>query len=305
MEKSIRVLMVDDEEQFRSTTKKILARRGFQMILAGSGAEALEKMAERPDVVVLDIKMPGMDGHETLREIKKRAPDIPVIMLTGHGDPASAKEALEHGATDYLAKPCDIDLLSSKIHNARRKQRYGGEPGAEKKIVDIMIPISDYTRLTPDHTVREALQELRTSFSCKQTTSSIMETGHRSILVLDDAGKTVVGVLSIQNLMEAVLPKYLRAPKPSMADSLVYSPMFWCGMFTTAVGELAEKKISDLMGPVPFSIDVGANLMEAAYEMVQNSARRLIVMSETKPVGVLREQEMFFEMERIVNGSDR
>ena len=115
MSRKIKVLMVDDEEKFRSTTRKILNRRGFDTSLAGSGQEALDKLKDEPDVVVLDIKMPGMDGHETLQEIKKRRPDLPVIMLTGHGAMPSAREALKHGASDYLTKRCDIDLLASKI----------------------------------------------------------------------------------------------------------------------------------------------------------------------------------------------
>ena len=64
----IKVLMVDDEEQFRETTKKILNKKGFETILAGSGEEAIEKLSEEPDVVILDIRMPGMDGHETLKK---------------------------------------------------------------------------------------------------------------------------------------------------------------------------------------------------------------------------------------------
>ena len=119
MGKKIRVLMVDDEEQFRSTTSKILTRRGYQTTVAESGEAAigiLKKSAQ--DVVVLDVKMPGMDGHEALREIKKIDPNVQVIMLTGHGTMDSAKTSLEDEAFDYLNKPCDMDLLASKINDA-------------------------------------------------------------------------------------------------------------------------------------------------------------------------------------------
>lgn len=85
MSKKIKVLMVDDEKQFRATTKKILNKKGFETVLAGSGEEAIKKLQEHPDVVILDIKMPGMDGHQALKEIKKISPDLPIIMLTGHG----------------------------------------------------------------------------------------------------------------------------------------------------------------------------------------------------------------------------
>ena len=86
MTQKIKVLMVDDEERFRITTAKILERKGFHTILAESGEEALEKIKEKPDVVVLDIRMTGMDGEETLAKIKESNPEIPVIMLTGHGE---------------------------------------------------------------------------------------------------------------------------------------------------------------------------------------------------------------------------
>ncbi|MFH0729153.1 MAG: response regulator [Pseudomonadota bacterium] len=126
MDTSIKVLMVDDEERFRETTKKILEHEGFQVFLAGSGPEALAKLSENPDVVVLDIKMPGMDGHETLEKIKAQAPDLPVIMLTGHGARPSAQKALTKGAFEYLTKPCDIALLTSKIREAYAHVRERG-----------------------------------------------------------------------------------------------------------------------------------------------------------------------------------
>ncbi|MCK4786068.1 MAG: response regulator [Desulfobacteraceae bacterium] len=118
MKDKIKVLMVDDEEQFRATTKKILDKRGFNTIVAESGEEAIDKIKENPDVVILDIKMPGIDGHEALKEIKKLSPDLPVIMLTGHGSEKAAKEGIEFGAFDYLTKPCELQALLSKIREA-------------------------------------------------------------------------------------------------------------------------------------------------------------------------------------------
>ena len=122
----IRVLMVDDEEQFRATTSKILTRKGYETTMAGSGEEAIEILRKNPqDVVILDIKMPGMDGHQTLEEIKKIDADIPVIMLTGHGALESAKESLKLGAVDYLSKPCEIDLLAAKINDVHAMAKKG------------------------------------------------------------------------------------------------------------------------------------------------------------------------------------
>ena len=298
MSLKIKVLMVDDEAQFRATTERILSRRGFQTIMAESGEEAIEKLGENPDVVVLDIKMSGMDGYDTLREIKRIKPALPVIMLTGHGALPSAKEALAQGAFDYLVKPCDIDILTTKITEAS-KPRISREAIEEKIVKDVMIPIADYTTLTQDSTVREAIDKLHKSFHAKISTSRIMETGHRSILVFDEQGK-IRGLLAIIDLLKAIMPAYLSAPKPSMADSIQYSPMFWSGMFEREVIRLANKKIKDVMSPAPLTIEADANLMEAANIMITNHERRLAVIQSGDVVGVIREQDLFFEIERIL-----
>ena len=298
MSQKIKVLMVDDEAQFRATTERILTRRGFQTIMAASGEEALKKLDEKPDVVVLDIKMPGMDGHETLHEIKKRLPDLPVIILTGHGALPSAREAREKGAFDYLTKPCDIDTLAAKISEAHRQELHEEVP-AEKTVREAMIPIEDYTTLNQDSTIKEAIDKLRESFLAKVSTSRIMETGHRSILVFDNRGK-IIGILAIIDLLQAIMPGYLSAPKPSTADSIQYSPMFWSGMFQREVIRLADKKIKDIMSPAPLTIDAKANLMEAAYTMVYHAKRRLAVMDSGEVIGIIREQDLFFEIEKIL-----
>jgi CheY-like chemotaxis protein len=294
----IRVLMVDDEEQFRATTSKILTRKGYATTMAGSGEEAIEVLRKNPqDVVILDIKMPGMDGHRTLVEIKKMAPDLPVIMLTGHGAMESAKESLKGGAYDYLSKPCDIDLLAAKINDA-----YGGvkkKVKEEKKAGDIMIPLEAYTTADLGSTVKQAIEKLKASYETCLSTGKLMETGHRSIVVFDGQGN-LAGILSILDLIAAVRPAYLSAPKPSMADALQYSPMFWTGLFTSQARALVNKKIRDIMSEAPPTIDEDANLMEVADMMFITRARRLGVTRKGKVVGVVREQDLFFEIARIV-----
>lgn len=298
MSDKIRVLMVDDEEQFRATTKKILNKRGFETILASSGEEAIEKLEENPNVVILDVKMPGIDGHQTLNEIKKLAPQLPVIMLTGHGSIPSAEEALISGAFDYLAKPCDIDLLTIKIKDAYEEGKKEIAP-EENRVMDIMISIEDYTTLNEEQTIKDAIQKLKASFASKISTSRIMETGHRSLLVLDDGGK-LKGVLTIKDLLKGIMPAYLSFPKPFTADSIQYSPMFWSGMFTREIKRMAERRIKEVMSPPPLTIEGESNLMEAAYIMVENMARRLIVVISGEVAGVIREQDLFFEIEKIL-----
>jgi DNA-binding NtrC family response regulator len=120
---SFRVLVVDDEEEFVNTLVKRLSLRGAVASGARSGLEALDLLNERPaDVVVLDVKMPGMDGIETLREIKGRHPLVEVIMLTGHASLEVAIEGMEAGAFDYLMKPINMDELLYKLQDAYKKK---------------------------------------------------------------------------------------------------------------------------------------------------------------------------------------
>lgn len=117
------VLLVDDEVEFLETLEKRLRKRNMEVCVARSGEEALEVISQSPlDVVVLDVKMPGMDGIETLREIKRRAPLIEVVMLTGHANLEVAIQGMEMGAFDYLMKPVDIDELVYKLQDAHRKK---------------------------------------------------------------------------------------------------------------------------------------------------------------------------------------
>jgi DNA-binding NtrC family response regulator len=121
------VLVVDDEEGFVDALARRLGKRGFRVATATSGAGALEILDEggatRTDVVVLDVKMPGMDGLETLAAVKDRHPLVEVIMLTGHATVESAIEGMKHGAFDYLMKPCDMDTLIAKLDQAGQKKR--------------------------------------------------------------------------------------------------------------------------------------------------------------------------------------
>ena len=299
MTDKIKVLMVDDEDRFRETTEKILRKKGFETIMAASGEEALTKIGEHPDVVVLDVKMPGMDGHQVLREIKAKKPDMPVIMLTGHGRKPSATVALEEGAFDYLAKPCDVDILAAKIDEAYHFSQVD-KPEEERQVRDIMIDISDYTTIREDQSIAEAVSKLRESFSVAAHTSRLMEIGHRSIIVFNDK-EEMRGILAIRDLLKALMPRYLFAPKPSMADTIQFSPMFWSGAFYRETRQLSKSRVRDIMSPATTVVRADANLMEAAYLMVENQTMRMAVVDKnSKVIGVVREWDLFFEMERAI-----
>jgi DNA-binding NtrC family response regulator len=113
------VLLVDDEQDLVGYLAKRLAARKMQVSVVHDGLSALEAAsAQSPDVVVLDMLMPGMDGLETLEELKRVQPDLPVIMLSGHGEQKSAEEGQRRGAVEYLLKPCDFGALHEAIVRA-------------------------------------------------------------------------------------------------------------------------------------------------------------------------------------------
>jgi DNA-binding NtrC family response regulator len=116
-------LFVDDEEEFLATVLKRMKKRNLEVVGANSGEEALAVLkSHHVDVVVLDVRMPGMDGIQTLREIKREFPLVEVVMLTGHANMEVAVEGMELGAFDYLMKPVEIDELLYKLQDAYKKK---------------------------------------------------------------------------------------------------------------------------------------------------------------------------------------
>jgi len=115
----LRILIVDDEEDLVSTLAERLALRGFQVDAATSGTDALRCVGEDDfNVLILDVKMPGIDGLELMGKIKQQQPDLPVILFTGHGSVADAERGMTEGAFDYVMKPVDIDELIEKVRTA-------------------------------------------------------------------------------------------------------------------------------------------------------------------------------------------
>lgn len=298
--KTIKVLIVDDEERFRATTSAILKKRGFDVAAVGSGLEALEEVKKKFfDVVILDIKMPGMNGHEAFRKIKKIDKDVEVIMLTGHGTPDSALTGLRDGVFDYLSKPCDIDLLVEKIRDAREKK--AGISKLEHRVRDIMVPITTFSTIHEDKTVVEAIEIIEKSFHTLLTTTKIRESVHRSILVLNKNDE-VIGVLSFTDILQGLYPPYMRLleDRPSLAHTISIAPPSYRGLFTVMARDLAKKKVSELMSEAPPVIDANDNLMEAVNKLLEFKVRRLLVLEGGKCIGVIREQDLFFELAHIL-----
>ena len=117
--KDAKILLVDDEVVFTNNMSKLLSWRGYQVKAVNSGDEAIRALMDNSfDVMVLDLKMPGLDGIATIREMRKLGLFTEVLILTGHGSIDSALQAIQMGAYDYVTKPCEITELVSKIEAA-------------------------------------------------------------------------------------------------------------------------------------------------------------------------------------------
>jgi two-component system, OmpR family, response regulator len=131
---NLKILFVDDEPDFLETTLKRLSRRGYESKSALNWDEAFQVLARGwPDVVVLDVMLPGKDGIQCLREIKQQWPDLTVIMLTGHASVKAGLQGLEYGANDYCLKPIELDELIEKITIAHRE---ASEQARKRKKLD-------------------------------------------------------------------------------------------------------------------------------------------------------------------------
>ena len=136
----MKILLVDDDERFLSTTKKLFATKGHDVLTASKLPEALDKLGiQNIHGVILDVKMPGVSGIEFLKKIKKHFPLVQVIMLTGHGTVDSVADSLKFGATNYLIKPLDIEELLQKTEEAFEKRQR-----LEKRIRKTQIEVLEH-----------------------------------------------------------------------------------------------------------------------------------------------------------------
>ena len=132
-----RVLVVDDDEEFVSAVKELLERNNYDVITAFSGREALQKTAEAPDIniALLDLVMPMMDGFTLLEKLKDILPDLTVMIVTGQGTVQTAVDAIKHGASDFITKPFDKDVLLNKLEVIRKSHELESKVGELKQII--------------------------------------------------------------------------------------------------------------------------------------------------------------------------
>ncbi|MFW5731061.1 MAG: sigma-54-dependent transcriptional regulator [Desulfonatronovibrionaceae bacterium] len=135
-----KVLLVDDEKDFVDVLTQRMKGKGLEVKSAYSGQEALKAVdSESFDAIILDMKMPDMDGIETLKKMKQINPDLQVILLTGHATVDKGVEAMKLGAMDFLEKPAEINALLEKIHKANVNTMLIHEKKTQDKIHDIIV----------------------------------------------------------------------------------------------------------------------------------------------------------------------
>ena len=136
-----KILLVDDEKPFVETLMKRLKKRDIEIVAAFNGQEALDCLSEDGgiEVVILDIKMPVMDGMTALKEIKNRHPLVEVIMLTGHATVETGIDGMKEGAFDYLMKPCDVEQLIAKVQEAATRKRKHEQKIMEARVQAITL----------------------------------------------------------------------------------------------------------------------------------------------------------------------
>lgn len=282
-EKPIRLLLVDDEGAFRQAAMKALGRRGYQVTEASSGEAALEHLSSATvDLVLLDLKMAGLDGIETLKQLRKQQPDLPVVILTGHGQFDDAVTGIGLRILDFLQKPVDLQFLASHL----RTLLAGGHPSAmeERSLKELMVPVDSYPRLRPDQTLREALAVLRAALVMPVARRE-GERGHRSALVFTRDDR-FVGMLRIRDVLSAGLPEILR-------DSPYAS--FFTGMFLAQAKVVGGVLVEDLLSTTPV-VDVNASLVEALHHIVETGVINLPITEKGRLVGIVRDKDLLAEL---------
>lgn len=147
-ENKINILIVDDEEELLNSIKKTLEVREFNVTAVNRGEKAIQAARENPiDIALVDLKMPGLDGEETLKELKKEHKWMEIVILTGHGSVNSAVECTKSGAYKYLQKPCELDELLEALKDAYQKRVMNKNHIEEKKMNEMLeISISNSPR---------------------------------------------------------------------------------------------------------------------------------------------------------------
>ncbi|MFH1811152.1 MAG: response regulator [Pseudomonadota bacterium] len=279
----IRLLLIDDEDEFRAATSQALTRRGFVVVEAETGEHGLQLLErQQVDVIVLDLRMPGLSGIDTLELMRQRGMHAPVIILTGHGGLDDAVAGIRLGIVDFLQKPVDIDRLAAQIRSTMG--RGASSPLRERSIRELMVPASAYRRVLDDEPLRDVALELRNALF-RTVEGEVTEQGHRTVLVYDKQ-EHFVGALRLNDVLRQAVPSFLR-------DSPYAS--FLTGMFLAQSKLMGNLPVREALGE-KLVIDVEAPLMEALHLMTSRCLINLPVVEAGQVVGVLRDKDLLLEI---------
>jgi len=273
---SKRVLIVDDEESIRSSLERLLSYEKFKTLSAPDGAAALDLVAgERVDIVLLDIKMPGMDGLEVLQKMKDLHPDLPVIIISGHGTITTAVEATKLGAFDFIEKPIDIERLLLTIRNGMSHAELARENVQLQKRSGLA------TEIIGEHPEMHAIME---------TITRVAPTNARILIMGENGtGKELVA-RKLHELSKRAAEPFIEVNCAAIPEDLIESELFGHekGAFTGAISQRIGKfELAD--GGTLFLDEVGDMSLSAqakVLRVLQESAFERVGGTETKRVDV-------------------
>ncbi len=265
-----KVLVIDDEEAIRKSLRMVLEYEGYEYIEAGSGPEGLESIRrESPDAVILDIKMPGMDGLETLQAVRARDAATPVLMISGHGDIPTAVEAIQKGAYDFLEKPLESERVLTALRNAIERKRLRDENVRLRHQVESRFEMIG--KAPALETVRQAIAR------AAPTTATVLITGESG------TGKELIA-WEIHRLSQRAEKAFIKVNCAAIPEELIESELFGHekGAFTGAAGRQVGKFVQ---------ADGGTIFLDEVGDMsprTQAKVLRVLEGGEVEPVGMAR-----------------
>lgn len=263
-----RILVVDDDTAFCHNIARLLQNRGYPVQTAFNGAAALKQLKQSGGeikVVLLDIRMPEMDGLETLQRIKSLFPEVQVIILTGCADVDYGVQAIRDGAFDFLVKPCDIDDLTEKVRSACDLEQIRRRPVLWQRTMAGELILSLFVDLYPDDSLQRALEILNSDRSRMAA----------EMLFVVDRQKRLQGFITREAMIKAAQAAH---PHTGMTwDFLSRHPEY-----------LPSATVSQIMVHDIFFTRKETPLAELAVTMMQKRFRSMPVVEQDKIIGIVR-----------------
>lgn len=305
------IMLVDDEVSFVETMAKRLQKRNIKTTMAFSAKEGLEKLKENKniDVIILDVKMPGMDGIEALKVIKKTSPLTEVILLTGHATIESGIDGMKLGAYDFLKKPCDLEELVSKVEEATKKKRSHEDKinvwetfMGTSSLKELMIPLAEYATVSEDADILEAIDAL----DAAQKAFDPKRYRHRAVIVLNNEDR-VVGKLSQHDIIQALEPEYKESKERKQGAltnlgfgrKFIESVSLQYNMWDKPLQNLYKKALKQKVKSFMYKPTEGEYIKESAsmndtiHQLIIGKHHSLLVTDGPDIVGVVRLTDVF------------